>query len=230
MSPSSSASSRSVSPSPSMSSESSTSTHTATPRTPHPEQKKGKGKDVGRRSLNGLTHLTPTVSRSPPSAASVTTAKTATPESVNKRHLKAQAITSDSHHDGSTPNGHARSDAASPIPRPSRASPISPSGVRPPTTLTLIRSYIQTVLRTASKPKLAALFLLFVVFPLLSFFVRVRRRRLIMSPGGTAEQVRRRLRGPQGTSSGAAGLASRIWEEVFRAIGDTIRMGGGGLA
>lgn len=229
-SPSSATSSRPVSPSPSTSSESSTSTHTATPKTPHPEHKKGKGKDHGKGALNGLTHLTPTPSRSPPSEASVASAKTITPSSVSKRLSNAQRAVSRSRRDSPTPNTMSRSDTRSPVPRPPRASPIPPPAVRPPTTLTLVQQYLQATLRNTSKQKLAALFLLFVVFPVLSFVLRLRRQRFITGPTGTAEQVRRRLRGPQRPTTNAAALVMRIWEEVIRAVGDTIRMGGGGLA
>ena len=225
---SSASTSRSVSPSRSTSSESSTSTHTATPRTPHPEQKKGKGKVADQGSLNGLTRLTPTDSRSISSETSATTTGTVTPDSVNKRLSQRPSLRG--RRDSATPNGGARTDALSPVPRPPRASPISAPTVRPPSTIGLIRAYIQSILATTSRPKLAALFVVFVVLPLLSVFVRVRRQRLVASPGGTAEQVRRRLRGTQGSSSRAVTLAARVWEEVVRAVGDTLRMGGGGLA
>ncbi|KIP11072.1 hypothetical protein PHLGIDRAFT_125182 [Phlebiopsis gigantea 11061_1 CR5-6] len=226
--PSSTSTSRSVSPTRSTSSESSTSTHTATPRTPHPEQKKGKGKAVDQGSLNGLTRLTPTDSRSASSDASATTAGTVTPDSVNKR--LSQRPSPRGRRDSATPNGAARADGLSPIPRPPRASPVSAPTVRPPSTIGLVRAYVQNILGATSRPKLAALFVVFVVLPLLSVFVRVRRQRLVVSPGGTAEQVRRRLRGTQGSSSGAATLAARVWEEAVRVVGDTLRMGGGGLA
>lgn len=40
-----------------------------------------------------------------------------------------------------------------------------------------------------------------------------------------AEIVRRRLANSQGRGS----AISRIWAEIVKAVGDTIRMGGGGL-
>lgn len=82
-----------------------------------------------------------------------------------------------------------------------------------------------------SKSKLTALFLLFVVFPIISFVIRARRRRItggLAGPGGTADAVRRRLRAANQGIIGV-GFAQRIWEEAVRAVSDTVRMGGRGL-
>jgi hypothetical protein len=223
-------SSRSASPAPSTSSESSTSTHTATPRTPHPEQKKAKSRDVSRAALNGPPHLTPTssLSRSPSEASSIT-AKTITPDSANRGSV-ATGNTLGGYRNNSIPNGQPRSNGISSIPRPPRASPVSPPALRPPTMLVLVRSYIRTLLQSTSKPKLIALFLLFAVFPFVPFFTRMRRQRLVSGQSRTAQQVRARLRGAQGGALVATGVLTRLWDEIISAINDTIRMGGGGLA
>lgn len=220
-------SSRAVSPAPSTSSESSTSTHTATPRTPHPEHKKGKGR-AGNGTLNGLTHLTPST---PPSRStdSNATARTVTPRAADKGRMNGARDSPRGRAGTPTPRSQPRSNVVSPTPQPSRSSTLTPPAVRPPTTLTILRTYLHNVLTNASKAKLAAFFLLFVVFPFLSFMLRMRRRRMIMGGTGTANQVRRRLRGVEGGAGVTTGLIANLWEEIVRAVGDTIRMGGGGL-
>jgi len=80
------------------------------------------------------------------------------------------------------------------------------------------------------------MFLLFVVFPLISLMIRRRRRAARIAnaagPRGTgavnatitnAELVRRRLGGVE------VGLLGRIWGEVVRAVTDTVKMAGSGL-
>ena len=89
--------------------------------------------------------------------------------------------------------------------------------------------------------------LLFVVVPLLSFIVRVRRKKArlrglggtstaagtltgsaspisAVRPGvaGSVVDVRRRLEGRQS-------IFGSVWREVTRAVTDTVRMAGGGL-
>jgi hypothetical protein len=66
--------------------------------------------------------------------------------------------------------------------------------------------------------------------------LRLRRRRIIAASGqglgaaaSTVDVVRRRLATPGGASGGTGGLIGRLWGEVVRAIGDTVRMGGSGL-
>lgn len=69
------------------------------------------------------------------------------------------------------------------------------------------------------------------VFPLVSFLIRKRRRaaRIVGAGAGTgsaitnAELVRRRLGGVE------AGLLGRVWGEVIRAVTDTVKMAGSGL-
>lgn len=58
--------------------------------------------------------------------------------------------------------------------------------------------------------------------------MRIRRKRIgsgTMTQGAAAD-VRRRLAAGQ---DAPAGVIGSVWREVVRAVGDTIRMGGGGL-
>ena len=78
-------------------------------------------------------------------------------------------------------------------------------------------------------------FVVFVVFPAISLAVRIRRRNLRTVRAekgvtGAADVVRRKLRGTQGGSVPGGSLIGSLWSEVVRVVGDTIRMGGGGLA
>jgi len=91
---------------------------------------------------------------------------------------------------------------------------------------------------------------LFLLVPLISFVLRVRKRKRLrdigasaaaaaslgsvlgpasapMASASNAELVRRRL---QVTGGGAeSGLFGRAWGEVARVVGDTVRMAGSGL-
>jgi hypothetical protein len=80
---------------------------------------------------------------------------------------------------------------------------------------------------TASR--LTTAFILFVVIPLLSILLRLRRRRSLLGAasadgGSMAVSVKRRLQSAEGT-----GLVGRIWTEAVRAVVDTVKMGGSGL-
>jgi hypothetical protein len=88
--------------------------------------------------------------------------------------------------------------------------------VRPPTSLALIRSYFNHYF-TANR--IATLSFLFFLIPLMSLILRRRRR--LETP---ADLVRRRLLEARGDS-----IARRLWNELVRAVLDTVRMGGGGL-
>src|ERR1700722_952898 len=95
-----------------------------------------------------------------------------------------------------------------------------------PSAYTLIKASLGPYLTTSN---LTTFLILFIVFPLLSFVLRVRRRKLRASAenpttGSTANQVRRRL-----GATGNWGLIGKLWQEVVRSVGDTIRMGGQGL-
>lgn len=80
-----------------------------------------------------------------------------------------------------------------------------------------------------SRAKFLAYVLVFVVVPLLSFVLRVRRTRAAKGGGagqrGAVEEVRRRLKG----GGEGKGVVARVWEELVRAVGDTVQMGGRGL-
>jgi hypothetical protein len=90
----------------------------------------------------------------------------------------------------------------------------------------LIKASLAPYLTTSN---LTTLFLLFVVFPFVSFIIRARHRRrkaLVNQGSGVAnnvEVVRRRLQGAE------AGLLRRAWGEVVRVVLDTAKMAGSGL-
>ncbi|KAF7771597.1 hypothetical protein Agabi119p4_5908 [Agaricus bisporus var. burnettii] len=109
-----------------------------------------------------------------------------------------------------------------------RVSPVAQStAVTRLSTYSLVKAAIQPYLKTS---RIATVFLIFVVLPLVSFLVR-RRRRAMTSRGTSAgsaavtnaELVRRRLGGME------AGLLGRFWGEVLRAVTDTVKMAGSGL-
>ncbi|KZT02282.1 uncharacterized protein LAESUDRAFT_738864 [Laetiporus sulphureus 93-53] len=222
---------RSASPA---SSASSGSTHTATPTTPRPG---------GKSDLQSLTHMQPSPhSGSSQSISSAATSRTVTPALVERQRSRssnrtrsrrgAQARSRDPR-SGSSTRG-----AISPIPRPPRALPVEAPQPRPPTTLALVRSSLEALLHSMSRARLTAYLLFFVVFPLLSFVFRLRRRRTSAGPGpgpapvgkGAVEEVRRRLRnGPLVETKSAGGLLRQMWEELVRAVSDTVQMGGRGL-
>ncbi|KAG2359566.1 hypothetical protein BDR07DRAFT_1488101 [Suillus spraguei] len=89
--------------------------------------------------------------------------------------------------------------------------------VQPPTSLTLIRSYLNHYF---TAKRIATLSVLFFLIPLLSLILRRRRR--LETP---AVSVRRKLLEARGDS-----IMRRLWNELVRAVLDTVRMGGGGLA
>ncbi|KAI0091266.1 hypothetical protein BDY19DRAFT_991834 [Irpex rosettiformis] len=233
-------STRSVSPARSTSSESTTSTHTVTPQSPHPSSSKGKGKTkVLNGTLNGLTRLTPSPALSEESSAqsstSVTTSRTVTPNSVSRNHSISRRNVNGNPRASSSQKSDTiaiRTTATAPLPR----SVSSENTVREPSTLALIRSYINDFLRNTTKSKIIIYFVVFVVFPAISLAVRIRRRRnfRLVQAGeggvGAADVVRRRLRGTTGGPLPGGSLLGSLWNEVIRAVGDTIRMGGGGLA
>jgi len=226
-------SSRSVSPAGSTSSASSGSTHTATPTTPHPGGMKGKA------AIPSVARLTSNAtSASSESISSTATSRTVTPASVERRRSRS---TQRRRGLRGTRTADERSDSQpstiSPLPRPPRAHPLQPVSPRPPSTLALLRSSFDALVQRMSRTKVAAYLLLFVVFPLLSFVFRVRRRRAsgagngAHSSGTTVEEVRRRLRSSalmEGKGS-AGGFVWQMWTELLRAVSDTVQMGGRGL-
>ncbi|KAI9061104.1 hypothetical protein FKP32DRAFT_1631693 [Trametes sanguinea] len=190
------------------------------------------------------------------SIASTATSRTVTPQSASRerdrdraRGARAKKSTRAAAHlqDGpasrsqsrpATPAAAAASSSASSasmptsvIQRASFASPApagSTSSVRAPSTLALMRAALDSVLRGASRAKVLAYVALFVVLPLVSFVLRVRRRRVVRGGGGGAvEAVRRRLRGADAQTG--VGVVGTIWAEIARAVLDTVRMAGRGL-
>lgn len=74
---------------------------------------------------------------------------------------------------------------------------------------------------------------MFVVLPMISLVLRVKKRARLTGPGGggvMTRDVRRRLgNGTAGQGTHAVGVWRRVWEECVRAVEDTVRMGGRGL-
>ncbi|KAJ6624037.1 hypothetical protein B0H10DRAFT_2008236 [Mycena sp. CBHHK59/15] len=104
----------------------------------------------------------------------------------------------------------------------------------PPSTYALLKASLATYLPPHARLSAISLatFVLLLVLSLL-----VRRRRRAENPikaggdvaGGNAELVRRRLLAASAASGGSAGVLGRALSAVIRAVGDTVRMGGGGL-
>ncbi|KAG2138329.1 hypothetical protein DEU56DRAFT_912487 [Suillus clintonianus] len=164
------------------------------------------------------------------SSLSTTSTRTAVPASPRPKIIRRQSTSSASavsdatvtrsprhRHGKSTPRGSPSTSLlrASRIPR---NLPVDHSlaTVQPPTSLSLIRSYFSHYF-TANR--IVTLSVLFFLIPLLSLIIRRRRR--IETP---ADQVRRRLLEARGDS-----IARQLWNELVRAVLDTVRMGGGGL-
>ena len=129
-------------------------------------------------------------------------------------------------HDRTKPD---RRGTPSPLPQPPRAAPVEAPAPRPPSTLALLRTGCAALTRGLSRAKLLAYVLVLVVVPLLSFVLRVRRTRAAKGggtgPGGAVDEVRRRLKG----AGEGKGVLTKAWEELVRAVGDTVQMGGRGL-
>ncbi|KIJ13409.1 hypothetical protein PAXINDRAFT_13747 [Paxillus involutus ATCC 200175] len=116
-----------------------------------------------------------------------------------------------------------RADPSTSVIRSSRIvqEPLIGTTGQPPGTLALIKESLRPYL-TANR--LATLSILFLLLPLVSYSIRLRRMRAVSAPQSTADQVKRRLFDTRRDS-----VLSRLWNEVIRAILDTVRMGGGGL-
>ncbi|THH15340.1 hypothetical protein EW146_g5124 [Bondarzewia mesenterica] len=211
--------SRSPSPTPSTSSHSSTSTHTAVPLTP-----KARHSSV----VNGLTPFSPSRPQTPLSSTATSRTITPAPGAVRpvSRFREHTQTSSSSSTSNSLPDGHALLSAlnSSASASPYQASTSAPSAFA--VLRAAIRPYFE---RYFSTPKSLTLFVLFVLLPTFSLFLRIRRRRMRLSVGSgidsrMAEDVRRRLGGVQKGS-----VWRSIWEEAVRAVSDTVRMGGRGL-
>ncbi|EIW57266.1 uncharacterized protein TRAVEDRAFT_168912 [Trametes versicolor FP-101664 SS1] len=244
-SPSSSASSsRSASPTPSdaYSYASSSSARTATPRavTPFTPSQSSTPKPQEHASERRSTH-----SASSQSVASAATERTITPASASRERAKAtrpararlasRQAGSRSRSAGTTGPTSSSSSASVSIPPPSAVfrEPGTASGstARAPSTLALLRASAHGLLQGMSRARAFACVVLFVVLPLVSFVLRLRKRRLRVggtggaANGGTVDAVRRRLRGAEAQR----GVVGQVWEEIVRAVLDTVRMAGRGL-
>ncbi|KAG1825623.1 uncharacterized protein BJ212DRAFT_1443705 [Suillus subaureus] len=176
------------------------------------------------------TPIPPLRSLSPASSSSslsTTSTRTAVPASPRPKLTRQQSTTSTSAVSDSTVTKSPRHRYNQSMPRGSS----SASGVRtprilpvdhslataqPPTSLALLRYYFNHYF-TANR--IATLLVLFFLIPFMSLILRRRRR--LETP---ADLVRRRLLEARGDS-----FARRLWNELVRAVLDTVRMGGGGL-
>ncbi|KAF9223723.1 hypothetical protein BS17DRAFT_781107 [Gyrodon lividus] len=116
-----------------------------------------------------------------------------------------------------------RADPSTGVVRSSRIvqEPIVGTRGQSPGTLALIKESLRTCF---AANRLTTFSILFLLLPLVSYFIRLRRMRAISPPASTADQVKRRLFDTRRDS-----VLRRLWNEVVRAILDTIQMGGGGL-
>ncbi|PPR03900.1 hypothetical protein CVT24_008092 [Panaeolus cyanescens] len=238
------ASPRPYSPAPSSSSSSSslstTSTHTVVPSTPRGA--------AGRSGLSALSSLSKTSSPPTSSSSSETTTPriaqaTLAPNGNGTHHTAANGRDIRPHSKSRTASS--ASSGYSNLPRASlahqatsRADITSRSG--PLSSYALIKASLAPYL---SRPRLITFLVLFVLVPLVSFVLKVRRRRAMalgsagmagagagvaaVATSSNAEIVRRRLQ--SANTAVEVGLLSRAWSEIVRAITDTVKMAGSGL-
>ena len=233
---------------------SSSSTHTATPQTVRPSAN-GRihtlapftpSQSPTPKPPDDKTRQTPPHSASSSSIASTATSRTVTPHTAERDRERAKRRT----HANGHANGHAaphaqsrsrsRADARGPsahavIRRSSFGAPATESNTRAPSTLALIRASFESLVQNTSRSRVVLYAVLFVVVPVVSFVLRLRRRRARADGGGaiahgsvssrTVDAVRKRLRGVDGQRS----VVGQMWEEVARAVLDTVRMAGRGL-
>jgi len=215
---------RSTSPSPSCSSSSSslsnTSTHTVVPST---------------HGSNRSSNLSASTSLSQSSSSSVTSSGTATPRAPHtnmvpngnhrptRPHSKSRTLSSASSAYSSLPRSNLAHQAA--------ASPANLS------TYALIRASLAPYL---TSKRMTTFLVLFLIIPLISFILRMRRKKGQLSVNGTAQMtatasaaashadlVRKRLQAAGGRVEG--NLFARAWGDIVRVVGDTVKMAGSGL-
>ncbi|KDQ57137.1 hypothetical protein JAAARDRAFT_157256 [Jaapia argillacea MUCL 33604] len=224
---------RTPSPTPSTSSSISTSsTHTAVPLTPR-----------ARATISSFTPSISTTSLASSSSSTITPQRQASPHlPFLNGNANASVYTNGSAtNHPTTKSRQSLSSVSSPLPHPPTLPPIQrSSSPTTPNILSLIKASIRPHLTTS---KILSFVLLFVIFPLVSLLVRVRRRKLSGSGSGagvgsgmgsgsgvgaraTAEEVRKSL---MVRRFGEVGVVGRLWKEVVRAVGDGVRMGGRGL-
>jgi hypothetical protein len=242
--PQSSYSPRAISPSPSTSSSSTslstTSTHTIVPATPR-----------GPLS-NGLSTLSPGGSRTPVTRSISSQSSDHTIRRVDKGKDKAvdkQPISTYSHtRDHTDPasvssRDHSTSSPARSLERRRTITPqlhTSTSTSSPPSFISLVRASLAPHL---TRSKVTTFVLLFIIFPLFSVLLRIRRRQRLLpsisslnngqSPSAhgvsAAETARRRLAASSRAKSLSGLDIAKLWTEVMRTVVDTVKMGGRGL-
>lgn len=114
-----------------------------------------------------------------------------------------------------------RASPSSSLVRKARTSTSVVETSEPPNLVSLIRAYL---CRYLTVKQFTALSILFFLLPVLSYLIRLRRTRGGSSPASTTDQVKRRL-----LESRSDSLVRRIWDELVKAVIDTVRMGGSGL-
>ncbi|KAF8627059.1 hypothetical protein AX17_006399 [Amanita inopinata Kibby_2008] len=247
---------RSSSPTPSSCSSSSlstTSTHTITPSKPN-----------GGRNLNSVSAITPLASASA-SSTSLSSDTTATPHGYSSTRKSRHSNRNHDHHspksnfaaqpNGSKLNGTNRSSSSTshssspwssfPFSSHSQATSLDSSN---PSTYALVKANLASYL---TLPKISTLIIIFVLFPVISFILRIRhkRRKLLAGGGASASHIRsiggsvtplkNNVNGHALTNSNAdlvrrrlggdATFVGKIWSEMLRMVTDTVKMAGSGL-
>ncbi|KAM5537185.1 hypothetical protein V8D89_009118 [Ganoderma adspersum] len=243
---------RSRSPAQSDSSASSSSTHTATPNGHGLSSLRPLTPSHAAASKSGDTRYTqPPHSASTSSIASTATSRTVTPHNADRSRERTAAAGKTRDRSGGPrthANGHgaaksrSRSHSATPA-RPGSRSVVRRTSFGPPSTegagtgpstLALIRASLKGVLQGMPRSRLLLYVVLFVVVPIVSFVFRLRRKRARAAAGAitgansassTVDAVRRRLRGIDGQGN----VVGKLWEEVAKAVMDTVSMAGRGL-
>lgn len=114
-----------------------------------------------------------------------------------------------------------RTSPGSSLARKARTSTSVVETSEPPNFVALIRAYL---CRYFTVKQFTALSVLFLLLPVLSYLIRLRRTRWSSPPASTTDQVKRRL-----LESRSDSFVRRIWDEIVKAVIDTVRMGGSGL-
>ncbi|KAF5341747.1 hypothetical protein D9611_001462 [Ephemerocybe angulata] len=214
---------RSHSPAPSASSSSSlstTSTHTVTPSTPW----------GGQQSSSNLRQSV--VNHS--SSSSDSSEGTATPRGKSRQSRAPNGIKARSRSTARTNNSSSASTSSSLSSAPRTVVRTNPVTSTTPNVLSLVRSYLAPHLTTS---KITTFVILFILFPLLSWVLRVRHRRRKLAEGaGTpllgaagptnVDLVRKRL---QAAGSSDSSIVVKVGREVLRVVIDTVKMAGRGL-
>ncbi|KAF8805431.1 hypothetical protein BYT27DRAFT_7169561 [Phlegmacium glaucopus] len=211
---------RSCSPTPSCSSSSSslsnTSTHTVVPST-HGTNRSS--------APSASTSLTQSFS----SSSSVTSSGTATPRALHT-HLAPNGNHRPTRSHSQSRTSSSASSAYSSLPRSTlgHQAAASPANLN---TYDLIRVSLAPYL---TSKRMTTFLVLFLLIPLLSFILRMRRRKRQLSLDGVAataashaDLVRKRLQAAGGRVEGS--LLARAWGEIVRVVGDTVKMAGSGL-